>query len=251
MNFINVPNLPQKMVRLVLVDGRISPEIEEALRNKGINVIKTLNLQGVYEAVSCHPDIMLHHLGGKRVVYAPGTHGDVLAALRNYGFQLVKGSTGLSFKYPYNIAYNAARVGGFVFHNLKYTDPVLKRELVNAGIEPVHVNQGYSKCSVAVVDSRSIITADAGIAGAAGKKGIDCLLLEPDEGIVLPGLNCGFIGGSTGLISSNKLAVAGEISFLKSFHSILEFLNKRGIEVISLSQGHVLDIGSIIPLMEE
>lgn len=83
-------------------------------------------------------------------MYAPKTGESMVDALKNERFRLLKGETELSPSSPLDIAYNVARVGGFYFHNLKYTDPVIKRELENSGVQPVNVAQGYTKCSVAV-----------------------------------------------------------------------------------------------------
>lgn len=249
MNYIAFPNLPEGPVGLAVTDGRISPEAGRKLLSDGKKLIKTSRHTGVYDAISYHPDIMLHHLGHNRIVYAPGTAVETLDALTGFGFELVKGASGLLPDYPYDIAYNVARVGRFYFHNLKYTDPVLKSELDKCGIEAVHVEQGYAKCSISIVDDCSIITSDAGIAKAAGKKGIDVLLVDYGQSILLPGLNYGFIGGCSGLVGKNMWAVNGDVCKLASCKAIFDFLSLKNIQVMSLSGEQVTDIGSIIPLM--
>ena len=173
----------------------------------------------------------------------------MLKALEFYGFKLIEGSTMLRPRYPYDIAYNVARVGKFAFHNLKYTDFVLKKELEKAGVELVHVNQGYTKCSVSVIDANSIITSDKGIAKAASKKGLDVLLIKPEENILLPGLGHGFIGGSSGMINRDKWMVAGDFETLESCGNIKKFLEKKGISCVFVRNQPVIDIGSIIPLL--
>lgn len=249
MNYIEIPNLPQGPVKVAIIDGRVSRKIEEKISDFGITLLKTHKHPGVYEAISYHPDIMIHHIGKEDVVYAPGTHPGFLGELCRYGFKLIEGSTPPGLRYPANIAYNAARVGKLVFHNLKHTDPVLKRELERAGVELVHVSQGYAKCSIAVIDENCIITSDTGIARAAEAKGVEVLLIEPEEHILLPGLSCGFIGGSSGLIDKSKWVVTGNIETFKSFHKIFHFLSAKGIEIISASDEQVVDLGSIIPIL--
>lgn len=249
MKFVDNPNIPAKPLGVALVDGRINRMLENKLADMGIRVIRTERYEGLYEAISFHPDIMYHHLGGNKIVHAPGISEKTNAALEALGFQLIPGSTPLGRKYPFNIAYNVARVGNVAFHNLKYTDPVLARELSLRGVELVHVNQGYTKCSVSVVDGNSIITSDKGIAKAAEKKGIDVLLIEPEEEIKLPGVKYGFIGGSSGLIDEKKWLLTGDILNLKSSEKIIQFLQKRSIDVIYMPGEPVIDIGSIIPLM--
>lgn len=251
MGFITNPNLPEKPVGLAVVDGRINGKIEKSLAEKGVKVLKTCAHTSVYAAISHHPDIMLHHLGEEYVIYAPGTSQSLLDALKQLGFVLLEGEKRLGSKYPDNIAYNVARVGKIAFHNFKYTDRVLTNELLKRGVKLINVNQGYSKCSVSIVGEDAIITADRGIAKVAGENGINVLLIEPEENIVLPGLACGFIGGSTGLVDKGKLAVSGDIGTLRSAQNILDFIKQRDMEVFSLSDEMVIDIGSVLPLCEK
>jgi hypothetical protein len=250
MNHIKLPNLPEGKVKGILIDGRVSKKIANSLMNMKITTFKTERLNQMYDAVSYHTDIMLHHIGGNRIVYAPSISSNLLEILSNLGFLMIKGETVLSSQYPGNIAYNAARVGNYVIHNLKYTDKILKRELENEGVEFIDVKQGYSKCSVCVIDKTAIITSDKGIGEAASKKGIDVLLIEPDENIVLPGLDMGFIGGCTGKIARDKLVVSGDLTKLKSFVDIVRFANRHGVKIVSLSDEKPVDVGSIIPVIE-
>ncbi|HAA43773.1 MAG TPA: hypothetical protein DCE02_07235 [Ruminiclostridium sp.] len=248
MNFLDIPNLPEKKVNLVLVDGRIGQDIEEKLMSLKINYIKTKPLDSLYPAISYHPDIFFHHLEKNIIVYAPGVCKEILKKLHSLGFELLEGKSRLTSKYPGNICYNGARVGKYFFHNTKYTDSVILEHLKKKDIEIVHVNQGYTKCSVSVVNENSIITMDRGIAKVAEKKGLDVLVIDED-GILLPGIQNGFIGGATCLIDDKKFAVAGNIYRLKSAMKIIDFLSQKGIEHVSLSEEPVTDIGTIIPLL--
>jgi hypothetical protein len=249
MNFVSVPNIPDRPVKYAVVDGRISRKCEEKLASLGISSIKTQQHEGVYEAVSFHPDIMLHHLGDGYIVLAPGTGSDIAGELKRLGFTLIMGSTRLLSSYPHDIAYNVARVGNIAFHNLKYTDSVLKSELVKRGVKLVHVNQGYSKCSISVVSSSCIITSDKGIARAAEENSIDVLVLEEDKNILLPGMSNGFIGGCSGLIDRNKWVVTGDFNRLACAKDIQDFLACRGIDIVSLSDEEIFDVGSLLPLV--
>lgn len=248
MEFILQPNLPEKRVNLMVVDGRISKEIELSLINKDIEILKTMSLNTVDKAISYHPDIMLHHIENRRIVYAKGIAIEFLKKLENYDFELIEGATDLNSKYPGDVAYNVARVGNIAFHNLKYTDSILKSELEKIGIKFVHVNQGYTKCSVAVINSKCIITSDKSIAKAALENDIEVLLIDASEGIILPGVSSGFFGGSTGLIDKKTFCITGNIEKLKSTDKIKSFLANRGMEIFSLSNNQVIDLGSLLPL---
>lgn len=250
MRYVEVPNIPQSKVSVAVIDGRASSEVEDLLVQSGIELLKTTAHPDVYEAISFHPDIMLHHLGGKDIIYAPGTSSKLLSTLEKKGFSLIRGETALADRYPRDIAYNVARVGGFAFHNFKYTDAVLLKELEKRGIELINVKQGYAKCSVSVVDNNSIITSDRGIARSAEKHNLDVLLIETGPEIVLKGMNHGFIGGCTGLLSPDTWFITGDPFSLQAFHKIKEFLDSKAINVIGIPKKTINDLGSILPLCE-
>lgn len=251
MDFVNIPNLPVHNVKAVLIDGRAGCDVVDSLKELGVRVIKTQRHPGVHEAVSFHPDMFLHHVGGNRIVYAPETKEAVLEELAQLGFELVRGLTELFSEYPRDIAYNVARVGNFALHNLNYTDRVLRAELESRHVKFIHVKQGYAKCSITVVDDSSLITADVGIARAAAREGLEVLLIEPDANIVLPGFDRGFIGGSTGKLGKKRLAFSGSIDNLKSKKAVKEFIYRKGFELIYLSGRPLTDIGSILPIVEQ
>lgn len=249
MSFLNCPNLPEGPVKLAVVDERISSQAEESFYKLGVRLLKIKPHKNLYEAVRSHPDMMLHHIADNEIVYAPGTDAKLLRALMLFGFKLISGENELYCKYPNDIAYNVARVGNKYFHNLRYTDPVIANRLCELGIEPVHVEQGYSKCSVLPIDENSIITSDAGIAKAAEKKGLEVLSIENESSILLPGLNYGFIGGAGGMLGKTLCAFNGNLNKLNNARCISEFLERKRIAHIALSDGYVTDIGSILPLM--
>lgn len=248
MRFVQQPNLPDMPTHLALAGAEIGNEAIAELEKYGVKILKMPAHQGLYKAVESHPDIQLHHVGGCRIIYAPGTDRSVLDALSSFGFELMKGESVLLPSYPHDIPYNAARVGRWYFHNLKYTDRILREELERMGAEPVHVEQGYAKCSVLPVDLNSIVTTDAGIARTAEKKGLEVLYLENEHSIKLPGLNYGFIGGACGMISETVCAINGCLERLTCGEALKSFLSQKHIAVKELSQDYVTDIGSIIPL---
>ncbi len=249
MFFFANPNLPDRPVSLAVVDSRISDASSRCLERYGVKQLRLPAHRALYDAVSSHPDIMLHHIGGDLIIHAPGMDAGFLAALRYCGFSLIQGEKALTATYPGDIAYNVARVGKYYFHNLRYTDPVIVNHLDRLGIEPVHTEQGYAKCSILPVDEKSIVTTDAGIAKAAEKKGLDVLMLECGSSIRLNGLNYGFIGGACAMISDTACAVNGSLKKLVDSERFISFLSKKQINIIELSNYDVTDIGSIIPLM--
>lgn len=250
MDFLKTPNSPING-GTALIDERCSPEFRNSLEGFGLELISIKPCKNLYDAVSSHPDMLFHDLGEGDLIYAPEVDLYTLDMLKKKGFTLIKGSSELTAIYPSDICYNAARVGKFIFHNFKYTDRTLLSEIEKRNLTRVQVEQGYSKCSICVVDENSIITADKGIHAAAVKFGIDSLLVPPQKNIRLKGLGYGFIGGSSGKIAKNRLCIYGNAENLSECDYIKTFAKDRGVEIISLGEGEVEDLGSILVIMEK
>ena len=251
MKLIEIPNLPINDVTAVIIDGRTPKKIKEMLMKQNISIISTLAHPDVYTAVAYHPDIMLHHIGNNIIVYAPNSPQPLIEQLRAMGFELKMGDTLLGDKYPNTIAYNVARIGNYAFHNTKFTDPILKKLLLERQVELIHVKQGYSKCLTCIVDQNSIITSDIDIYKKATAVGIDVLLIEPDSSIILKPFDMGFLGGATGLIGKDRLAFAGNLMFHKNSKQILDFLSLKAVDVVMLNDERLIDIGTIVPILQK
>ncbi len=244
---INTPNFPDAKVKMAIIDYRADKDILRSLSDLGVDVIKTTGCDELYNSIKGHPDILMHHIGGKIIVLAPNVY-DVLAPnLIKKGFAVTKGDAWLHRNYPNNIAYNILRIGEYAFHNLKYTDRQIRILYENMNIKLHHVNQGYTKCSVALVNEKAVITSDIKIAQKLEKCNIESLLIRPG-GIELEDLDYGFIGGASGLISNTEIAFTGSIYELRDYKRILKFLDEKGVSVKILSSKKIIDIGSIIPL---
>lgn len=247
MEFLKTPFIPEGDVGLAIVDYRISNEVEASLTSCGIELIKTIRCPELYEAVDGHPDMQLQHIGGSRVIVAPNIYEQLAPVLEKKGFAVTKGATWLVRNYPGNIAYNVLRMGDLAFHNTKYTDAEVVKELEKENIKLIHVGQGYTKCSACIIDNKTIITSDVKLSAEAEKYGIESLLIKPG-GIELKDLNYGFIGGASGLISKKRIAFTGSLKYLEDHEKIKSFLRDKGVGIFALSEGVPADYGSIIPL---
>jgi hypothetical protein len=244
--YFKEPNLPDRMAKGVLVDYRTPKKIIAALNEWGIETKLTCKEQSLYISVCGHPDMMIHHLSDKVFTCTENAASYYKNLMPNT--QILPGTSVLDRNYPFDIAYNVARIGSYAFHLCNgYTEPVIQEYYDKIGVNFIPVKQGYSKCSVCIVTKKAIITADGGIERAAKQYGFDVLLIH--EGLIsLPGLSHGFIGGASGLISPDKLAFAGQIKTHIDYPQIKKFCCKHGVEVVSLSDEPLIDIGSIVPL---
>lgn len=226
-----------------ILDFRASAKTVDALEKLGFKVIKTPQMATVYTTICGHADIMIHKLEDNLLVAEPTAYDYFCKSLGNVS--VVQGKTVLSAKYPFDIAYNAARVGKNLFCNEKYTDETILDFADKNGINIANTKQGYAKCSICIVSDNAIITSDKNIAAVAEKNKIDVLMVD-DSSIKLIGFEHGFIGGATGLITENILAVNGDINYHTDCNRILDFCKSHKTEVLSLNNGPIIDIGSIL-----
>lgn len=239
------PFIPREKANIVVVDGRASKEIGENLSKYCVKIIETCKCEELYDSISYHPDIVLNPINHKTVIVAPNVYDYYNSILPFYGIKVIEGEKKLSRNYPENIAYNVARISRYAVHNTKYTDEKLKFYIEKEGIEFINVNQGYSKCSLAIIGEDACITSDPSIYKELEKKSMDVLLIE--EGLIeLPGLNYGFIGGATGMLSKDELLISGTLIEHSSQNKINDFLKKHKIKSVYLSNNRLIDIGSII-----
>lgn len=178
--------------------------------------------------ISNHPDVFLCKMGisdNSPIFFA--SNGD------------------LGHDYPLDVAFNAACTGKYFIHNLAYTNEKLLHAAKMMDMILVDVRQGYTKCSVVVVDETSIITYDTGIANAcAAIRGLDVLLIAPGF-VRLDGYDTGFIGGASGRVG-NEIIFNGDLWSHPDFNSIVKFIERRGLTCKWFSDYKLTDIGSIL-----
>lgn len=248
MNFIESPNLPRGDVGLAAV-SRTYKTVLEALRNLGIESVPVDEDDRLDACVAGHADMLLHHLGGKNIVCAR-EDSESAQKLMESGFHMIQSNVCIHSPYPNDVALNALRVGNVLFARPDCLDGIIKEYCSRNKIRIVPVRQGYAKCSAAVADKQSIITADEGIAAAAGCSGFSVLKIRPGF-IRLNGCGYGFIGGTCGMIAEKTIAFAGKIETHPDGTKIRKFLDQREIRIVELMDSQLTDIGGILPLMEK
>lgn len=213
----------------LIIDERIRKEEYDYL-SKYFNIKRLPLSEDVYEEISGHSDIFYCKIDEK-IICAPN------AKIKENDF--IVGNSKVKNKYPKDIYYNACQIGENIIGS-KYTDKMIKPNII--------VNQGYTKCSIAVTGENSCITSDKGIYNILKGKNIDVLLIE-NEQINLLDKNGnktqmnGFIGGAT-LIFDNKFILFGDINKLKSKTSIEKHLEKYKLELVNFKGLEINDYGS-------
>ncbi len=229
-------------------DYRITDEEILNLSKLNIEVIKIPKCNRVYEAINGHPDIQINVLknstDNKLIV-----HKDISKDFRNIlekkNIKYIVSEKSLDSSYPSDIILNALILKDYFIHTLAYTD----ENLFNSQISKINVNvpQGYTKCSVLPINENALITSDKGIYNVLKEYNFDILLLPPGD-ILLPSLDYGFIGGTGGMISNNRIAFFGELDCYKYGNEVKSFLTRHGVSPIYLKKGKLIDRGSLIVL---
>lgn len=244
--FIQNPNLPEGRVTLAAVSGR-DPELIQRLGAHGVRCIAVPPCPELASPVRDHPDMVLHHLGGSRILVNP-YHRDLICQLEEEGFELIYISSPLQPEYPFDIRLNCVSIGNYLIGNLPFAEEKLLVYLKH--FHSIVTRQGYAKCSCAVVNSKSVITTDRGIEKELLKNGFDVLYVD-GKTIRLDGYSHGLIGGCCGKVSPSLLCFTGKFSGLSEEKKISSFLQERGVKPVFLTDGRLTDIGSVIPLKED
>ena len=246
-HFLKLPNLPTGQVTVVAVGEDYSNEIAKALLPFGVKTLSCTNNSFADKRLRSHIDLSIFHLGENRFVLSRAIENSGFAdELKRMGACISISDSEFSSEYPNDAFLCALSNGDKVFHNAKFCDSYIKNAFQN---RLIHVNQGYAKCAVCLVNEKAAITADSGLCVAMEHEGIEVLKIE-NFGIELSGFNEGFIGGASFKIAPDKLAFTGVFSNCKNNTVIEDFLQRHGITPIYLTEKPIFDIGSVVPIIQ-
>lgn len=250
-DFVLHANLPERAEH-VIIGAKYAHLLEESLKMCGITPLFVPDNPNVDERLSGHADLSVFHAGGEEIWLAPYLRESGFAArLTAMGAQVHIADIAQSAAYPHDAQMNIAALGGAFIYNPKASYTPVVEHLANVrGMRGAPVRQGYAKCSVLVVDERSIITQDAGIAHAARGIGLDVMEIIPGY-VALDGFEYGFLGGAGFKPAADIMAFTGTLAAHPDRARILAFLAARGVNAVYLTGLPVFDIGSAIPITEQ
>ncbi len=245
MNYIKNPNLPENKVSVVAISHTAGESIEK-LNYIGIKTLVIPDCPNLPDPVKSHADLQMLHMGNN-VIFCQNEHlfsGDL-----NKNFIIKKIYEKAGKVYPDDVRLNCTIIGNKIICNEKtISKQILEYAYINNYII-IDVNQGYSKCSVCVLNENTIITDDESIYRAAGNFLNDAELISKGS-IVLKGYNYGFIGGCCGKIDKDKIAFNGRLDSHKDYNKIIDIMQRNGIEPVELYNSPLTDIGGILPIIE-
>lgn len=226
----------------LIIDERMRQIEKDKLKSLGYELVEINQNSKVYSEISSHVDIFVCKIGDTLIVEPTQYNQFKLPNIK-------KGNEEVEEKYPYDIKYNVCTIGKKAFHNFEYTDLQIKEELIKQGYELINTNQGYTNCSIAVIDDNSAIVTDKGLYKILKKYDVDVLYLKYEPDIKL--LNNhqysnrkGFIGGAIARLD-DKVIVFGDLDKIDNNNQIRKFIKDRNIELIEFKGLDVIDYGGV------
>lgn len=248
--FVISPNLPVNAKTIVLGE-KYSNIIANPLKKQGIEPVFVPDNPSLDPRLSGHADLSVFHLGGEGCLLSMELKGTAFEQkLRDFGAEISFLDKKLEEKYPNDATLNACAVGKTLTCQKSSVAKQIVDYFTNPGCKIIDVKQGYSRCSVCVVNDNSIITADRGIAKAASAADIDVLLISPGF-VKLAGFDYGFIGGAAFKLSAERLAFTGVLDKHPDRAKILDFLREKRVKPVFLTDLPIFDIGGAVPLLEK
>lgn len=234
----------------LIIDERMRQIEKEKLKALGYELLEIKQNKKVYPEISSHVDIFTCKIG-ERVIIEPSQYNNIKSQPQDEE-KIQKGNEEIEANYPYDIKYNVCTIGKKALHNFEYTDLKIKEELETQGYELISTTQGYTNCSIAVIDDNSAIVTDKGLYKILQKHNIDVWYLEYEPDIIL--LNNegysnrkGFIGGAISRIGEN-IIIFGELSKIDKNGQIRNFIEQRSLNIIEFKGLDVIDYGGIVEI---
>ena len=228
----------------VILSGKY-PAFAESLRSRGYNVISSETVDAFIPYERDHADMQCLILDDTAFVLSCCER---LKKALSECCTVVECGKDIEHRYPMNVPLNAAVIGKRVIARIASLDEKVKQYCAEHGYELINVNQGYTKCSCAVVDDNALITADKGIYHSLKGLKYDVLLIEEGR-VKLEGADHGFIGGASGLDvhkGGRTLYFSGNIALHPDHIRIKEFCRKHHTLIVSLTNDELIDIGGMI-----
>lgn len=248
MKFIKTSYLPEGNVKHIIA-GNGAKSYLRAFSELGISLLNSKENTQIGVSVASHADLAVNYIGNGSFLLEKG-QGNLKKQLEKIGGKCNYISEDVKGEYPFDCFLNCIVTDKFLICKKSVvSDSILNYALLN-GLEIISVKQGYTKCSVCPVEKDAFITDDESIYNALKAQKLDVLKVEKGS-VSLKGCNYGFIGGCSGKISKYELAFCGDIKNHSNYDDIKAFTKNYNVDLISLSDGELTDIGTLIPITQE
>ena len=230
-------------MRTVLLGERYRDVLELPLKARGFLPYWLPEHPGLDQRLAGHADLMVFQSDDQLIVarhLAEDIHFVNFLTSASTQYQCAEEQKPV---YPGDASLCACRLGRYLIHNPRVTNPSI---LENLNKTLISVRQGYARCMVCAVGADAIITSDHGIAKAVKNVGIQ--MLEITQGyITLEGFPYGFIGGSS-FQYGRTVYFTGTLNAHPDCERILTFISEQGYSADFLTNLPIFDIGSVIAI---
>lgn len=238
------PNLPQDNAKIVVISTN-NKELVNRVEELGVKVLPSENLSKLLTFEQYHTDLQFLHYN-KDTVFVLKECTSLKENLKKYFPNVIEISKNIDKDYPNNVMLNCVVLNDKLICNSKTIADEVLQMAIKDNLKIINANQGYTKCSTCIVNENAIITSDKSIYKSCRNE-MDVLLIRQGY-IELLGTDYGFIGGSSFKYNRNTLVFTGNIELHPDYESIKSFAQNHNVELLSLTENTMIDIGSIIPI---
>ncbi len=229
----------------ILVDSKMSDKVKMSLSVYG-EAVSLPRWEKLPEPICSHPDILFYPLPSGEILVGAEYYNenrdffDCLPHVFKLNEKTPRG------KYPFDVIFDCLGVKNVLYGKDGFVSEMIREQYGKFA----SVNQGYTRCSVALLSDECAVTADEGIASALKKDGIDVLVIRPGH-ILLNGYDYGFIGGAGGSLGNGVYGFFGDLFGHPDGEAIAEFAMRHKIKAVSLSDEPLSDNGGLLVIQED
>lgn len=193
----------------------------------------------ISEPVCYHADMILTVFDGNLFCHKSyfEENKETIEKIADFGkLRIVLSDCKRNNSYPYDIAFNALTIRDKLICKKNFICPEMSEYNI------INTKQGYAGCT-ALYAADTVITADKATIKACRENNISYFEISGDD-ILLPGYDTGFIGGACG-VCEDTVYLYGDPDTSKSGIELSEFCKSKNLQLVSVYNGPVTDIGGI------
>lgn len=241
MSNLLLPNLPNKKITHIIMD--CSNKAALYLQEMGISVIDTvcINKLPIYERT--HADMQVLPIDDE-TVFVLKEASELTVILEKHYENVIVCKDDIIRTYPFNTVLNCAVIQNNIFCREDFVYDELLWTAEEYGFNIIDTQNGYAKCSTAIVTGNALIT-DSREIGRRAREETNIDVLEISYGgVSLLDTNRGYIGGCCFKIDNDILAFTGKIRNHPEYDNIKSFCLNHGVFIEELSDDErPVDIG--------
>lgn len=244
MSNLLLPNLPENKATHIIMD--CSCEAANTLLAMGVSLTDTVKINKLPVYERSHADMQVLPLDDE-TVFLLKEAAQLEPILSRHYSNVILCKDELIRTYPFNTALNCAIIQNNIFCRVDFVYDEFLWTAEDLGFNIIDTQNGYAKCSTAVVSGNAVITDSDDIGKRAEEETNLDVLKIPYGGVKLLGTNRGYIGGCCFKLQKDILCFTGKISNHPQYQNIKSFCLNHGVYIQELSGEELpVDIGGAV-----